>query len=272
MKRELFTYIILAVLSGALLVARAKVTTIPELPVRLSTGLLEVFHSVKQESSETVRSIVEAKKLKEENINLRLRLMDLRHRLRRSAALETENRKLKRLLGIKRVLKLKAIPARVVGWLGNYWDYMFKLDKGKRDGVAAGMAVVGANGIVGQIRYVYDTYSVAISNTNPDFSVHVEDYRSRVRGVARGNGYRIKVDYINPAEDVRMGDLFVSTGIGGIFPPGLFVGRVVRVTKSIEERFLNVELVPSDRIEKNRYVLIVGEGFGSKKKKGRKKR
>ena len=273
MKKEVASYILLFLLSTALITLRIKVRAIAEGPVLISTKILEIYQGLKQQSTKTVRSIVEAGKILEENKLLKTKLLELKQIDMINQKLRRENLQLSRLLGLKERLKNIVIPAEVTGWVGEYWEKRFKLNRGKKDGVKEGMAVIGSNGIVGQIRYVYENYSVAISNTDPEFSIHVEDFRSKVKGVAKGTGERMKVDYVPPGMDVKVGDLFVSTGIGGIFPPGVYVGRVAKVERSIEEKFLDIELIPTDRIENNRIVLIVGERpVGKTKKKAKRKR
>ncbi|BAT71743.1 rod shape-determining protein MreC [Thermosulfidibacter takaii ABI70S6] len=266
MKKETATFIILIILSIALITARIQVNTISTLPEVISTKIIYLFQNVKKEGGETVRSIVEASKILEENKKLLTENMALKQKIALCNSLKAENLKLQKLLGIKQHYNVKILPARVLGWSGDYWQLRFILDKGAKDGVKKGMAVVGSNGIVGQIREVFDSYSIAMSVIDPEFSAHVEDTRSKVRGVARGNGRIILVDYIPKNMDIRVGDLLVSTGIGGIFPTGLYLGRVSKVAKSLEESFLIVEAVPTDRLENNKFVLIMGEGIATQKK------
>ncbi len=272
MKRETAAYIILVLISAALIVARVKVTTIAQLPEKVATKIVYLFESVKRESGEKVRSIVEANRILKENQRLEEENIKLKQKITLCKTLYQENLKLKKLLGIKKHYKIKSIAARVLGWTGDYWQLRFMLDKGSKDGVKEGMAVAGSNGIVGQIRKVYKNYSVAMSVVDPDFSVHVEDFRSKVRGIARGNGRTLNVNYVLPSMDVKVGDLLVATGIGGIFPTGLYIGRVIKVSKSLEEKFLNIVAVPTDRLENNKFVLIMGEVIGKEKKEKNKKR
>ncbi len=266
MKRETATFIVLILLNFALVTFKIQIKSFTELPETLSSHVISLFQNVQMEGKKTIHSIVEAGRILEENRKLKQEILELKNRLALMHHIEAENIKLKKLLGIKRYVKRKTIPAMVVGWTGDYWQHRFILNKGRINGVQEGMAVVGANGIVGQVRKVYKNHCIAISNIDPEFSVHVEDYRSKIRGMARGNGKRLTVDYVPPSMDVKVGDLLVSTGIDGIFPGGLYVGRVIRVTKSLEEKFLDIEAVPTDRVENNRFVLIVGEKQVAQKK------
>jgi len=272
LKREIFSFTILALISLALISFRLKIDTIKEAPQRVSSQIALLFSQVKATGGKTISSIVEAYRALEENERLKGELVELKQKLALLRALEEENERLKALLGIKKHYRLVSIPARVVGWTGDYWQHRFILDKGKIHGVKRGMAVVGAGGIVGQVRVVYRDHCIATGTTDPEFSIHVEDYRSKVRGIARGNGRMLIVDYIPPSMDVKLGDLIVSTGIGGVFPPGLFVGKIVKVERSIESKFLNVQAIPTDRIENNHYVLVMGEMPVGKKKIKKAKR
>ncbi len=266
MRRSIAVFILLLLIDVALITTGRKVNTITRLPQDISSSLITLFNQIRHQGGKTISSIVEANRALEENQRLKGEVLRLRRELRSLSFLRTENLKLKTLLGIKRHTRTITIPARVIGWTGEYWEFRFILNKGEIDGVRKGMAVVGTGGIVGLVKEVFKDHCIAISNVDPEFSIHVEDYRSKVRGVARGDGKNLILDYILPSMDIKVGDILVSTGIGGVFPPGLYVGRVISVQRSVEEKFLKIKALPTDRLENNRFVLIMGEyPFGKKK-------
>ncbi len=240
------------------MVSGTRISTVTELPWKITSRLSTLLLEVKEGGKSAVKSVVEATKILEENLELKKENLKLKERLRELSFIERENRKLKNLLKIKEYLKRRVLYAKVVSWVGDYWELDFILDKGKKEGVTEGMAVIGARGIVGIVVKVDEHVSRAISNLDPKFSIHVEDYRSKVRGILCGDGAFLRLKYILPSMDVRPGDLLVSTGVGGIFPGGIVVARVVKVSKSIESRFLDILAEPTDRLENNTFVLLVG--------------
>ncbi|GEM_PF-6490126 len=241
-----------------LIISGSRVSVITELPWKVTSRLSTLLLEVKEGGKTAVKSVVEATKIMDENLKLKKENLKLKERLRELSFVERENKKLKSLLNIKDYLKRRVLYARVISWVGDYWELDFILDKGRADGVVAGMAVIGARGIVGIVTKVDEHVSRAISNLDPKFSIHVEDYRSKVRGILCGDGAFLRLKYILPHMDVKPGDILVSTGVGGIFPGGIVVARVVRVSKSIESHFLDIVAEPTDRLENNTFVLLVG--------------
>ena len=224
----------------------------------LSSRLVFFFKQVRVQGKSAVKSVVEANRIIAENEKLKKENLILVYRLKELQFLKRENAKLKRLLLIKKYIKKKVLCARVVSWIGDYWEMKFVLDIGRKEGVKKAMAVIGSGGIVGVVTKVLEDRSIAISNLDPSFYIHVEDVRSGVRGVLKGEGDFMSLNYVMPDSDVKPGDLLASTGIGGIFPPGILVARVVSVKKSIESRFLEIKAIPLDRFENNIFVLLVG--------------
>jgi len=258
LRKVLLIYLVLFVLSVFLMVSGTKISAVTELPWRVTSRLSTLLLEVKEGGKTAVKSVVEATKIMEENLELKKENLKLKEKLKELSFVERENKRLKNLLKIRDYLKRRVLFAKVVSWVGDYWELDFILDKGREDGVVEGMAVVGAKGIVGIVVKVDRHVSRAISNLDPKFSIHVEDYRSKVRGILCGDGAFLRLKYILPSMDVKPGDILVSTGVGGIFPGGIVVARVVRVSKSIESHFLDIIAEPTDRLENNTFVLLVG--------------
>jgi len=256
LKKVIFLYLIILAISVYLLKLQKSIATssILDIPWKISSKLLGAFQSVKSEGKSVIKTHIDATKIMQENEKLKIENIELRTKLQLYYYLKEENEKLRNLLNIKNYIE-KTIPVEVGSWIGEYWEQKFVLNKGKRDGLEEGMALIGYNGIVGMIVKVEEDKSIAISNIDPNFAIHVEDFRSKVKGIAKGNGYYMNLNFVPPTADVKPGDLLISTGIDDIFPPGVIVGTVIEVQKRIDSKFLYIKVVPSDYLLTNKVVL-----------------
>ncbi|MGB9807655.1 MAG: rod shape-determining protein MreC [Thermosulfidibacteraceae bacterium] len=261
MKKVVFLYLIIVGISVYLLRLQKSIPTtyLLDLPWKISSKLYNTFYSVKSEGKSIIKTHIDATKIIQENEKLKIENTELRIKLQSYYYFKEENEKLRSLLNIKSQIET-TIPVEVSSWIGEYWEQKFVLNKGKKDGLKEGMALIGGNGIVGMIVKVEEDRAIAISNTDPSFAIHVEDFRSKVKGIARGNGYYMNLNFVPPTMDVKPGDLLISTGIEGIFPPGIVVGRVIEVQKRIDSKFLEIKVVPTDSILTNRIVLAYKKG------------
>lgn len=257
MRKVVFLYFVILVTSIYLLKLYKSVpqTTLFDIPWKISSKIGTIFGTLKSHSKKTIKTHVEASEILEENKKLKLENIDLRLKLQNYFYLKEENEKLRALLGLKSYLE-KTITAEVITWIGEYWEQKYILNRGKKDGIEEGMAVIGYNGIIGMVVKVEDDRSIAISNTDPSFAVHVEDYRSKVKGILKGAGHFMKLHYIPQTADVKPGDLLVATGVDNIFPPGVVVGRIVSVEKRIDSKFLDVKVLPTDLMMINKAVIV----------------
>ncbi|MEA3409848.1 MAG: rod shape-determining protein MreC, partial [Candidatus Eisenbacteria bacterium] len=142
------------------------------------------------------------------------------------------------------------IPARVIGMPGGRVVEGMKIDKGKRDSLnlEAGMPIVVPGGLVGKISSVFGDHSLIEPLTSASSGVSVMTERGRVRGVVKprfGAGSRRggwEIDYVQARSDVKEDDLIVTSGLGGVYPPGITVGRVIGIVEGPLTMFIDVEL------------------------------
>ena len=133
------------------------------------------------------------------------------------------------------------------------------INKGTRDGVLVGQSLIDSNGIMGQVMTAGPVSSNALLITDPSHSIPVQVNRNGLRSVAVGTGSLnlLELSHIPNNADVRVGDLLVTSGLGGRFPSGYPVGRVVSVERDSGQPFTRVRVKPSARLERNREVLLV---------------
>ena len=189
---------------------------------------------------------------------------------RRLTALAEENRQFReallaaerhRLIGEMRdTLPQPMIPASVIGADSSSWFRTVLLDRGGRDGIKKGMAVVTPEGAVGYVVATSSRASKVLLVTDSASAVDVMVERSRARGIVEGESEsRCRLKYLVHGEDVKVGDLLLSSGIGGIFPKGLPVGKVVEVTSRKEGMFQHAAIEPAVDFNKLEEVFVILE-------------
>ncbi len=151
------------------------------------------------------------------------------------------------------------MPAQVIGSSGSDLSRSIYIDKGSNDGVAQDMAVITAGGIVGKVLRVYPSTSLVLMINDQSSGVGAMLEKSRLQGVARGtpNGELI-LERVMSDEQVVPGETVLSSGGDQIFPKGLPVGTVSKVSPG-KEMFLNIQVKPAADLSRLEEVLVVTE-------------
>lgn len=183
----------------------------------------------------------------------------MRAELARMEEYRLENQRLKRLLDFAEQQQVKGIAARIIGADASNWFSTVTIDKGSNHGVAEGMAVVNDQGVVGRIVRISARSSRVLLVTDASSAIASLVERSRTRGVSRGTGAGLTLDYVALPEDVARGDQIVTSGVGGIFPGGLLVGSVTEVQRGGFGMFLTIEVQPAVDFARIEEVLVVRE-------------
>lgn len=201
---------------------------------------------------------VELLAARRENQLLRDRIASLDEQAVRIAELEQANRRLSVLLEFRDRFDGVTYSARVIGRGPLPWFHTLTVDRGERDGIRRGMAVLSPQGVVGQIAEVSHTVAQVLVLTDHNSGIDAIVQRSRARGIVQGGleeGCHMK--YVRRGEDVTVGDRVVTSGLDGIFPKGLMIGEVVGVSlrnRGLLQMAVVQPAAPLDRIEE---VLIV---------------
>ena len=165
-------------------------------------------------------------------------------------------RRLQALLGFKEQFIDKTLAAQVIATSGSEQSRTVYLDKGSEDGVAQDMAVISRDGIVGKVSQVFRHTSQVLLINDQASGVGTILEQSRLQGVLKGrpNG-EVVLDKIMSDEEVKMGDRVLTSGGDQIFPKGLAVGTVAKVTRGAE--FLQVTVKPASALNHLEEVLII---------------
>jgi rod shape-determining protein MreC len=164
---------------------------------------------------------------REENRQLQARVRDLTLQLETLQQAQKENVRLQQLLAFSGNLSYRSITARVIGRTPDFMSKTIYIDRGSADGIAADDPVLSGSGVVGRVVFVSRYYSQIQLITNPDASTGVMVERTRSPGVLKGSGDALlNLDYVSNTEQINAGDLVTSSGLDGIYPKGLPVGKV----------------------------------------------
>lgn len=193
------------------------------------------------------------------NEALSQRVLLLRAQLQKLAALEAENDRIRALLSSARSLEEEVLIAEILSVSPDPYRHYVNLDKGRADGVFSGQALVDADGIMGQVTSVNAMGATAILITDPNHGIPVELNRTGLRTIAQGTGKseQLLLPFLPANADVVKGDLLVSSGLGGRYPPGYPVARVSEITHQPGDEFLTVIATPTASLNRGREVLLV---------------
>lgn len=227
-----------------LAVALSPVVWVAELPDRI--GLAFEYLDSRQ-------------RLLNENIALKKRQLTIEAQLQRYAALDAENRRIRELLDASTKLTDQVAVADIVAANQDPYRQQITLNKGERDGVYRGQAIIDASGVLGQVVEVLPGTSVGLLLTDPDHGIPVEVNRNGLQAIAlgQGNGQRLRLSFLPANAEIMKGDLIVSSSLGGRFPAGFPVGRVESVQHTPGGHFKEALVIPAARVGQGRQALLV---------------
>ena len=171
---------------------------------------------------------------------------------------ELANARLRNLLDFQKSITEKILAAEVIGKDPSAWFNAVIIDKGKADGLTKGLPVVIPQGIAGQVIEVSKHYAKVMLVIDRNSAVDALVQRTRARGVIKGESTdRCRLDYVLQKNDVRLGDTVVSSGLDGVYPKGLRIGRVAEVIDHDANIFHEIIITPFVDFEKLEEVLVI---------------
>lgn len=175
--------------------------------------------------------------------------------------LNLENRRLRDLLALRDRLASASTAAQVLYDAADPYTRKVIIDKGMAHGVAAGSPVLDESGVLGQVTRVHPLVSEVTLLTDRDQAIPVLNTRTGVRSVAYGqsgsSGTELELRFMAGNADVQEGDLLSTSGIDGVYPPGLPVAKVTQVERRAESAFARILCQPSARISGTSHVLVL---------------
>lgn len=201
----------------------------------------------------------EITRLRAENAELRRIETANARQLLQVEQLAQENRQLRELMGARDRAAVRSVIAEVLYDTRDPFSRKLVLDKGLQQGVAAGMPVVDAQGVVGQVTRVFPLSAELTLLTDRDMTIPVQVQRTGLRAIAAGGigAGRMELRFMSVNADLKEGDVVVTSGLDSLYPAGLPVGRVVSVDRGNTGNFAKVLLEPVAGVERSRLLLVL---------------
>jgi rod shape-determining protein MreC len=251
-----------ALISVALLVADARLHALAMVRQAVGTALypLQVAALLPRDAAEAIGGyFTTLATLQQENAHLVRQQVMNAQTLQQAQQLLAENTQLRRLLGASEQVPVKSMMSEVLYDARDAFSRKIVLDRGARHGVTAGQPVIDDVGVVGQITRVFPFTSEVTLLTDKDQAIPVQVLRNGLRSVAYGRGKSGVLDlrFMPTNADIQKGDVLVTSGLDGVFPPGLSVATVQKVETKASDTFARIQCLPTAGIDRHRQLLIL---------------
>jgi rod shape-determining protein MreC len=200
------------------------------------------------------------RELLEENDALREQLLLQQFDLQKLEHLEAENRRLNDLLKASSSVDEVVVRAQLAGIAPDPFTKRVLINKGSTDDVFIGQSVLDANGLMGQVVEVEALNSWVLLISDPQHATPVVVNRNGIRAIASGTRdslHMLTLNNVPNTADVQVGDLLVTSGLGGRFPPGYPVGIIKTVAVDPGKPFADILVMPTAQIDRSRNLLLV---------------
>ncbi|MBI3350710.1 MAG: rod shape-determining protein MreC [Burkholderiales bacterium] len=180
-------------------------------------------------------------------------------RLSRAEALQAENDRLRKLLELRPATPVPSISAEVLFEAPDPFSRRVVIDHGATQGVAAGSPVINEAGVLGQVTRVYPLSAEVTLLTDKEAAIPLLNARTQMRNAAAGraDGSGMELRFLAANADVKVGDLMTTSGLDGVYPPGLPVAKVTVVERRGDSSFAQVLLAPIAQPDSARHVLVL---------------
>lgn len=194
-----------------------------------------------------------------ENEELRRRQLGTANLLLRQQHLEQENKRLRTLLDMRARQPVEGRIAEILYAARDPFSRRVIIDKGIQQGISAGQAVVDDVGVIGQVVRVFPLTSEVLLLTDKDQAIPVEVQRSGLRAILAGAGAGLmELRFLAANADVQNGDILVTSGLDGVYLPGLPVAKVVKIDRDTSYSFARISCVPLAGVERHGLALVLG--------------
>ena len=205
--------------------------------------------------------LVDRAALIKDNNQLHSNSILLEKKVQQMIMLRAENVRLRELLNASSKIDQKVLLAELIGVNPDPFQHQIILDKGSEDGIFVGQPVLDAGGVMGQVVEVSLYTNRTMLVTDGRHALPVEVVRNGMRAIALGKGSHGELDitHVTDNADIRVGDLLVTSALGGRFPYGYPLAKIVSVERDPSRKFMIVKAKPAARLDNSRYVLMIGD-------------
>lgn len=192
----------------------------------------------------------------------RARLAEQSLRAQQVEQLTLENERLRQLLDLRARITSPAVTAQVLYEAGDPYSRKVIIDKGAAQNVSAGSPVIDEAGVLGQVTRVHGLLSEVTLVIDRDQATPVLNSRTGVRSIVYGeptgtHAGSLELRFMPANADVKAGDLLTTSGVDGVYPPGLPVARVEHVERRADTAFARIHAVPQARVGAARHVMVL---------------
>ena len=218
---------------------------------RVSTAVIQTIQHTYQQYFFLVH-------LQRENEMLRQRIAELQKENTQKEVVLLANERFRKLLQFREEISAPTVAAEVIGQDPSSWFKSVTINRGERDGVGKGMAVISPEGVVGQVLKAAPHYATVLLVTDYNSAIDSIVQKTRARAIVEGKGEnRCQMKYLLRTEEVNVGDVVLTSGLSGNFPKGLLIGEIRRVEKKGHGIFQYAEMVPSVDLTRLEEVLVI---------------
>ena len=260
---DFYTFVILLSLSIAMITLDHKYNKIDQIrsvisdlivyPIESISNLPKsLINDVIKESSNTETLETEISKLRQENLELKIKLQEL-------ASLKGENIRLRKITQESIITSKKQTIAKVINNSASPIKRVVVIDKGKKDGIYIGQNVIGTEGLVGQIIETNFLSSKVILITEPSHDVPGQINRTGEKVIVSGSQDKEKliIKYANTTSDINIGDVISTSGAGNWFKSMIPIGEVKKVSNDLDIEFKKVEIEPFENPDRMPELILI---------------
>jgi rod shape-determining protein MreC len=189
----------------------------------------------------------------------RAKLVAQAERSARVEQLAAENARLRALLELRPALTVKSRTAEVLYEATDPYSRKLFIDRGSTQGILLGSPVINEAGVLGQVTRVYPLSAEVTLLADKDAAIPVLNPRTQQRSAAfgAGDGSAMELRFMAGNADVQVGDLLLTSGVDGVYPPGLAVANVVKVERKVDSGFARISLQAKANADAVRHVLVL---------------
>jgi rod shape-determining protein MreC len=265
---DAYIFAVLSLVSFSVLLfsARSFVIDFKNMGLSLFSGIRGSIYGISSFVSRTILSVRELASLRREYAELTDRMTRYEQIERSAAEIRQENNRLREQLGFSEILRFKHIPAELIGRDPDNLFSALVINKGKQAGVANNMPVIayqdGIQALVGKVIQAGQFESLVMPVYDMSFFVSSRLSESRYEGLVEGQGrpetpLLMRLIRKWARDEIDFGDIIVTSGIGGLYPAGINIGRVSRILYQEYETSMEVELDASIDFSRLEYVFVI---------------
>ncbi|MDR2143528.1 MAG: rod shape-determining protein MreC [Treponema sp.] len=265
---DAYVFAVLSLISFSVLLfsVRSFVVDFRDMGLSMYTGIRGSIHRVTSFVSRTANAIQELAALNREYGELSDRIARYEQLERTAADIRQENERLREQLGFAKTISYRYVAAEIIGYDPDNIFSAFVINKGKNHGVANNMPVIayqnGAETLVGKVVQTaqFESLVMPLFDTGSYISARLAE--SRLEGIVEGQGNSerpLLMRFIRgrSRDEIHIGELVVSSGLGGVYPPGIRLGRVSRILYQENDTTIEIELAGTADFSRLEYVFVI---------------